>query len=75
MDKGEDVYFKIILIYKQKTSWKKKMKEKHKTQRQISAPTASQILTCSPIPKMKTTFLKRYSAATVKERKMVNFEC
>lgn len=38
------------------------MKEKHKTQRQISAPTASQILTCSPIPKMKTTFLKRYSA-------------
>lgn len=51
------------------------MKEKHKTQRQISAPTASQILTCSPIPKMKTTFLKRYSAATVKERKMVNFEC
>ena len=29
---------------------------------QISAPSASQILTCSPIPKMKTTFLKSYSA-------------
>ena len=45
------------------------MKEKHKTHRQISAPSASQILTCSPIPKMKTTFLKSYSATTVKRKK------
>ena len=38
------------------------MKEKHKTYREIFTPWASQILTCSPIPKMKNTFLKRYSA-------------